>query len=228
MDSIEKLNLILAKSENIFERVNFETNDIEYFVMMGAFASMIEQTKAYIYLYKANHFSSTSPIARAIIELYIDIKNIDKELTYVNYLMSEYYNREKDSVKSQSKKKDLKKKRNVFYSKYKSKSLDNEYEELTIRAKLRTAGLLELYELYGMLSGNTHSGIYQFLNIMDDGKNKKDRYLNISKSEASVLEKAIVPYISSYVIDACKVIASGFDKELSKEVDEFYNTIALN
>ena len=114
MDDIEELELIISKAINTFEQVKLETHDGVYSLMIGAFTSMIEQAKSFSILYKSNCFSSTQPIARVICELYVDIKNIDKDLNYVNYLMYEYYVREKERTKAQSKRKQLKIRRDKF------------------------------------------------------------------------------------------------------------------
>jgi hypothetical protein len=226
MDDIEELDLILSKAISTFNRVKIETHEGLYFVMIGAFTSMLEQTKSFILLYKANCFSSTQPIARVISELYVDIKNIEKDINYRNYLMYEYYSREAENIKAGSKKKEAKKNRDNFKTEYEKYNNGQPFEELSVAAKFKNVELTKDYRtFYSMLCGNTHSGVHMFLNRMDDGSSSKHPYQDIFKNKANVLEKLTVVYISNYVIDACKVIASGFGEEIHKEIDDFYSSL---
>jgi hypothetical protein len=230
MDDIEELELIISKAIYTFEKVKLETNNGVYSLMIGAFTSMIEHSKSFSILYNSNYFSSTQPIARVIAELYVDIKNIDEDLNYVNYLMYEYYDRQKERAKPQSRKKEMKIRRTKFKTEYEKLSKENSLEKpISIATKFQNVGLSQDYRtFYSTLCGNTHSGVLMFMNRVDDGSAIKFHNQELFKGQASELEKTTVPIISYYLIDACKIIASGFCDELHKEIEAFHSSMLDN
>ena len=100
---------------------------------------------------------------------------------------------------------------------------------MSIANKFKNVGLSKDYRsFYSTLCGNTHSGVLMFMNRVDDGSTIKLNNQELFKNKASELEKTTVPFISYYLIDACKIIALGFCDELYKEIEAFHSSLLGN
>lgn len=86
LKNVKELKQVLDVSVSLFEDAYFDSKDTGYATMMGLFASIVEQCQALLMLLENNKFTSTQSIARNILENYVDIKNIELEGNYVNYL----------------------------------------------------------------------------------------------------------------------------------------------
>ncbi|EGA67903.1 hypothetical protein VISI1226_18361 [Vibrio sinaloensis DSM 21326] len=167
-ENVKELNQILDFSIALFEDLYQESKQAPYITMMGLFAAMVEQCQALGTLLEKRQFAATQSIARNILEIYVDIKNVAKEGNYVNYLWAEYYNREKELVKSKSKQKQYRKLRNDSFSLYRPAQ---DFYCLTISEKFTQADLKDEYSsVYCRLSAHTHSGCFF---IIKQGYRKK-------------------------------------------------------
>lgn len=208
LKNMKELEQVLDVSVSLFEDAYFDSTDTPYATMMGLFASIVEQCQALLTLLKNNQFTSTQSIVRNILENYVDIKNIELEGNYVNYLWSEYYNREKELTKVKSLQKKYRIRRNECYALYRP---DEEFRCLTISEKFSLASLKEEYiTIYCVLSAHTHSGVFALINrVMETNRNNKLSSQSLFKKTPSDLEINSIPLVTHYLLDSCEVIAKG-------------------
>lgn len=219
---LKELDQIIEVASILFSELNTNSKIASYQLMMGLFASVIEQTKSFNALLNIKLFSSTQAIARNILELYIDIKNVEKDGNYTNYLWAEYFDREKELAKTKEKQKKYRKEREKSFSLYKE---EESYKLLSIHEKFKLADMKDEYQtVYTKLSAHTHSGVLLLMNrIFRHDKEKTKIGQDLFKTEPSMVERYTVPLVSYYLLDACAIIAKGHDEEALKIVQEFRN-----
>ena len=206
--NVKELEQVLDVSIALFEDAYFDSTEAPYATMIGLFASVVEQCQALLTLLKQNQFASTQSIVRNILENYVDIKNIELEGNYANYLWSEYYNREKELTKAKPLQKKYRKLRNECYAFYRP---DEEFRCLTISEKFNLVSLKDEYtSVYSVLSAHTHSGIFSLLNrCIGSNKINKLSSQSLFKKTPSDIEVIAIPLVTHYLLDSCEVIAKG-------------------
>ena len=153
---LKQLDAILSFSESVFDQLCIESKDGPYVTMMGLYASLIEQSRAFSLLFHNKSFIGTQSIARSVLEIYVDIRNIKHNGNYVNYILAEYYDRNKELAKKQSEEKKYRKKRNEAYKLY---NPEESFALLTLYQKFKLVNFQDEYDrLYSVISGHTHSG----------------------------------------------------------------------
>lgn len=212
--NVMELEQVLDISVSLFEDANFDSKEspYPYVTMMGLFASTIEHCKALLLMLKKKQFHATQPISRCILENYVDIKNIEIEVNYANYLWSEYYNREKELAKKKSKEKKYRKLRDEYYENYRP---NEKFKCLEIVEKFKLASLKDEYKLvYSALSCNTHSGVFSLLNrVMESKKRNTLSGQCLFKNTPSDMEITIIPLVTYYLLDSCEIVARGHGDE---------------
>lgn len=222
---LNQLDAIIKFSEKIFEALCIEdSKDGPYFTMMGLYASLLEQSKAFSILFHNKSFIATQAIARSLYEIFVDILNIKHNGNYVNYLFAEYHDRCKALCKKNSEKKKHRKKRNEAYKLYDS---ENDYKELSVYEKFKLIGFKEYYNsIYAYLSGHTHSGFNFILNRLDEGEklNSLNRE-SLFKNEPCRLEISSIKLVSYCLKESSEIISKGHHKEAYDIVKEFFEDI---
>ena len=211
-DNLRELGQILDFSIALFEDLYQESKQAPYITMMGLFAAMVEQCQALGSLIEKRQYAATQSLARNILEIYVDIKNVSKEGNYVNYLWAEYYNREKELAKTKSKQKHFRNLRNDSYSLYHP---NQDFYCLTISEKFTQVNMKDEYSsVYCMLSAHTHSGVFSLLNrVIEKNKSNKLSTQSLFKQSPSEIELLCIPLVAHYLLDACEVIAKGHGEE---------------
>ena len=224
MDSIKELKNVVKFSTALFEGLNIESRKASYITMMGLFSSLIEHSSGFIDLMESKSFSSTQTIARAALEVYVDILNLKANGNYANYLWAEYYDREKEIVKSNSKKKDFRVKRNDCYKLY---DKEGDFNVLTIAQKFIMADFKVGYKsFYSLLSAHTHSGIFSLLNrIIENGESNKLSQQRLFKNKPSETEIFAISLLTNCLLDACEIIANGHDEKAVEFVNQLRNAL---
>jgi hypothetical protein len=221
---LKQLDAILNFSEVVFDQLCIESQDGPYFTMMGLYASLIEQGKAFSVLFHNKSFIGTQAIARSVFEIYVDIKNIKQNGNYVNYILAAYYNRKKELAKKNSEEKKYRKKRNEAYGLYKR---EETFELLTVNQKFKLVNCQDEYNrIYSLMSGHTHSGFDFILNRIESG----DGIHNLSrqqlfKSEPNSLETCAIPLVSFCLKDTSEIISKEHHEKAYDIVKEFYKDI---
>ena len=222
----EELCKALDFSIALFGELYQESKQAPYITMMGLFATMVEQCQALSTLIENNQFSATQSITRNILEIYVDIKNIENDLGYIDYLWAECHDREKGFAKTRPQKALARKLRDEKYSLYR---LNEGYKKLEIAQKFNQAGLKKHYSsVYCMLSAHTHSGVFLLLNRIAEGSESNDlSSQGLFKQFPSEVELLSLPLITNYLLDACDVVASGHDEESYSAALEMISNLSV-
>ncbi|MFA0657428.1 DUF5677 domain-containing protein [Vibrio sp. 10N.222.49.C12] len=223
IENLEELDQVITISTALFEDTYHSSISAPYITMMGLFAAMVEQCKSLSILIHEQHFVATQSIVRNALEIYVDIKIVESDGNYVNYLWAEYYNREKELSRKKYQQNKYRKLRREAYELYKP---SQNFDGLSIYDKFKLAGLQEDYKaLYGSLSCHTHSGVFSLLNrVMETKKTNKLSEQGLFKITPSELEIAAIPLITYYLLDASEIIAKGHGDvpvELIKEFRQY-------
>ncbi|WP_299582126.1 DUF5677 domain-containing protein [uncultured Microbulbifer sp.] len=222
---LKQLDAIVDFSEITFNALCIDNStDARYFVMMGLYASLIERSRAFSRLFHDKLFSSTQLVARSVFEIFIDMKNVDCNGNYVNYLYAEYHDRNKSLARKESQKKIYRKKRSEAYSLFRP---GKNYEELTIRNKFTAIDYQSYYDsIYSRMSGNAHSGYDLILSRLEDGGDlNKLNPDSLFKNLPNQLEVSSVPLVSLFLKESTEIISKPYGVEGLKIVDDFFNEL---
>ncbi|SBT60894.1 Uncharacterised protein [Plesiomonas shigelloides] len=223
-NNLDTLNKIFEMSVELYDAIKGDGNEnYAYTTMVGVFASMIEQTKAFTKLYECGLYASTQSIARCIIECYVDAKNIDLEPNYVNYLWAELFARQKEMAKSRGEKRKYKLRRDDCFKIY---SGEDTYTEMSINKKFTLAGRKSIYEVvYSKLSSHTHSGISLLMNRVEvqcDGNIILNKLNNdLFKNTPSVLEKGVIEVLEVLLLEVCEIIGARCGRGAESKIKAF-------
>lgn len=219
-ENVEELDQVIDISIALFEDANHHSVSAPYVTMMGLFAALIEQCKSLSILLHAQRFVATQSIVRNALEIYVDIKNVEKNGNYVNYLWAEYYNREKEQSRKKSQQKKYRKLRQESYSLYKP---NQDFLCISIYDKFKLAELQEEYRtVYSPLSSHTHSGVFSLLNrVIETEQVNKLCEQGLFKMAPSKIEIAAIPLVTYYLLDASETIAKGHGDEPTELIIAF-------
>lgn len=220
IEYINELKEIVEFTTTLYNEVHLKSKDAPYATMMELFATIIEYANSYIILIENNFHIGTQAVARAVLEAYVDMRNIQQNGNYANYLYSEYYDREKELATSKSKIRLNRNKRNELYKLY---DQEGTFKVLSISEKFKLANLKTEYtSVYSVLSANTHSGVFSLINrLLEHGKDKMPSYRTLFKTTPSSIETSTIPLISYYLFDACKMVGKGHGDDVLILVAKF-------
>ncbi|WP_444887523.1 DUF5677 domain-containing protein [Microbulbifer sp. JMSA008] len=229
---LKELDAIIKYSQVIFEGCcNKDNKDAPYQSIMGLHASMIELSTAFSKLFQNKLYIATLPIARTTYEVYIDIKNLEKNPNYANYLLAERQNRKKDSIKGRSNERESKKRRGDYYKLYKP---NEEFKELSVAQKFKLAEHNQnSIKIYDYFSAHTHSGVNLFMARLESGyKVNELSGESLFKSKPNYLEAEAITYLSYMLKDASiavsKIHGPAYLKEVTDnflEIEQHFNNI---